>query len=286
MGTPDKTENLRLGGTTYSWLHQESLTAALHHLACAGFDRVEITTAAPHIQSSSAGILERHELLNTLRDLELAVTSVNPGFMDINLLSPSNEFRRVSLQAMMNELELASDLGAPILVTMPGRRHALSPAPDEACRWWLDQALEKLIDRGERLGVAIGLETNPYGYLGSAAELTGIVDGINSPWLGITYDVANTINMETPADGVKTVAKHLILAHVSDTLRERWAHTSPGRGDVDFGSYAQALRDVGYTGTTVYELVDMEPVGDRLHRDVEQLAKYGWQTMRPRKNPM
>ena len=41
---------------------------------------------------------------------------------------------------------------------MPGRRHALSPAPDEACRWWLRQALERLVRRGEELGVGLALE--------------------------------------------------------------------------------------------------------------------------------
>ncbi|RKN44003.1 sugar phosphate isomerase/epimerase family protein [Streptomyces hoynatensis] len=269
---------LALGGTTYSWMHQATLTEALRGLAEAGFTQVELTTAAPHLQSGAAGTLERHALVRELRALGLTPTSVNPGFLDINLLSPSNEFRALSLRAMLDELELAADLGAPYVIAMPGRRHALSPAPDEACRWWLDQALDTLVTRGEALGVALALETNPYGYLGSAAQLTEIADRVDSPWLGIAYDAANTLTVENVADGVRTAAHRLKIAHVSDTWRDRWVHTSPGRGEVDFAAYADALREVGYTGPTIYELIDMEPPGPRLARDIATFGQYGWTT--------
>ncbi|WP_167133187.1 sugar phosphate isomerase/epimerase family protein [Paramicrobacterium chengjingii] len=269
---------LALGGTTYSWLYQESLINALRHLANAGITQVEITTAPPHLQSSAAGFVERHQLVRELNTLGMHPTSVNPGFLDINLLSPSNEFRELSVKAMVSELEIAADIGAPLVIAMPGRRHALSPAPDEACRWWLDRALHTLVTRGEQLGVSLALETNPYGYIGSAQQLIEVTDRFDSPWLGIAYDVANTINVERAADGVRTAAPRLKIAHMSDTWRDRWAHTSPGRGHVDFGAYADALREVGYKGPTIYELIDMELVGDRLSTDIATFETYGWTT--------
>ena len=269
---------LPLAGATYSWMHQDSLSHALRTLAEVGFRQVELTTASPHLQTRSAGYLERHQLLRELRSLELSVTSVNPGFLDINLLSPHDGFRALSLEVMLSEIEIAADLGAPIVVMMPGRRHALSPAPDEACRWWLRQALEILVRRGEQLGVALALETNPYGYLGTAHELIAIADDIDSPHLGIAYDVANTIDHGDVAEGVRAVRDRLLIAHVSDTWKDRWAHTSPGRGEIDFGAYADALRAVGYAGPTVYELIDMEPPMPRLVDDVAALGEHGWTT--------
>jgi sugar phosphate isomerase/epimerase len=271
---------LALAGATYSWMHQESLSHALRALAEAGFQQVELTTASPHLQTRSAGYLERHQLLRELRALGLTVTSVNPGFLDINLLSPHDGFRALSLEVMLSELEIAADLSAPIVVAMPGRRHALSPAPDEACRWWLRQALERLVARGEQLGVAIALETNPYGYLGTAPELVAVADELDSPYLGIAYDVANTIDHGDVAEGVRAVRDRLLIAHVSDTWKDRWAHTSPGRGDIDFQGYADALRAVGYEGPTVYELIDMEPPEPKLAADVAALGAYGWTTER------
>lgn len=269
---------LALAGATYSWMHQASLSHALRTLAEVGFRQVELTTASPHLQTRSTGYLERHQLLRELRSLGLTVTSVNPGFLDINLLSPHDGFRALSLEVMRSEIEIAADLGAPIVVMMPGRRHALSPAPDEACRWWLRQALEVLVRRAEELGVGLALETNPYGYLGTAQDLVEVADEIDSPHLGIAYDVANTVDHGDVAQGVRAVQERLMIAHVSDTWKDRWAHTSPGRGEVDFAAYADALRAIDYRGPTVYELIDMQPPMPRLVDDIAALGSHGWTT--------
>ena len=274
------TGSLALGGTTYSWLYQAPLHQAIDALAATGFRQIEITTAAPHLQAGGFGKYERYELRRVLADRGLSVTSTNPGFLDINLISPSNEFRRASVRAVRDELELAHDLQAPVMILIPGRRHALSPAPDQACRWWLDQALDTLLTRAGELGVTIALETNPYGYLGDAKALAELVDHVGSPHLGIAYDVANTINQEDPADGVRTAGHRIRIAHVSDTWRDRWAHTSPGRGEVDFRRYADALRAIGYAGITIYELIDLEPPLPRLPEDIATFEKFGWSPSR------
>jgi sugar phosphate isomerase/epimerase len=267
---------LALGATTYSWLHQAPLREAIDSLAEIGFQHIEITTAAPHLQSSGFGKYERHELHRALAARGLTVTSTNPGFLDINLISPGNDFRRISVEAILGELELAHDLEAPLVIAMAGRRHALSPAPEEACRWWLEQALEILLARAAKLGVTIALETSPHGYFGDATRLSELVDHVGSPHLGIAYDVANTINQEDPWDGVRTAGNRIRIAHMSDTWRDRWAHTSPGRGEVDFERYADALRSIGFDGVTIFELIDMEPPLPRLHDDIATFAKLGW----------
>jgi sugar phosphate isomerase/epimerase len=63
---------------------------------------------------------------------------------------------------------------------------------------------------------------------------------------------------------------------VSDTWASRWAHTSIGRGEVDFAAFTAALRDAGFTGTTVYELVDGEDPEPRLAADLSALRAAGW----------
>ena len=71
------------------------------------------------------------------------------------------------------------------------------------------------------------------------------------------------------------MARHLKLVHVSDPWRDRWAHTSVGR-DVDPTATAAALRAIRYTGPTVYELIDMEPVEPRISRELDALRAAGW----------
>jgi sugar phosphate isomerase/epimerase len=268
---------LPLAGCTFGWLHQAPLVDALRELSVHGVRQIELTTAPPHLFTRHFGSYERKDLARLLARLDLSVTSVNPSFADINLLSTNPEIREVSERQLAAEIELAADLGASYVVVIPGRRHALAPAPDAAARAVLDEGLGRLLRRATELGVTIALENSPYGYLGSAADLLGIVRAWDSPRLRVAYDVANALAQEDPAAGVALLGEYLALAHVSDTWRTRWAHTSVGRGEVDFASFAAALEaNAAFTGPTVYELVDGEDPAPRLAADLDVLARAGW----------
>jgi sugar phosphate isomerase/epimerase len=269
-------EPLQLSGCTFGWLHRAPLADALRALARHGITTFELTTAPPHLFTRHFGRYERHELGRLLGALGLRVVSVNPSFADINLISTNPEIRDISERQLGAEIELAADLGASYVVVIPGRRHALAPAPDDAAEAVLCEGLGRLLDRAAALGVTLALENSPYGYLGTSAELLRIAREWDSPHLRLVYDVANALAQEDPAEGVSRAAPFLALAHVSDTWRSRWAHTSVGRGEVDFPGFARALRASGFTGTTVYELADGEDPGPRLAADLAALRTAGW----------
>lgn len=272
----DEESGLHLIGCSYGWLHQKPLGAALRVLADHGFESLELTTAPPHVHSPSMSHSDRTGLAEQVSELGLSVVSTNPSFCDINLVSTNPDFRRLSEDQIRHELELASDLEAEVVVVIPGRLHALAPAPDEATRPRLVDTLNRLVGRAGQLGVTIGLENSPYGYLGASRDLVSVVDEVDSPHLGVVYDVANALAIEDPAEGLETVAHRLVLTHLSDTWRDRWAHTSPGRGEVDFAAFASALSRVAYTGHNVYELIDMEPPEPRLAADIAALEAAGF----------
>lgn len=270
------TQQLPLAGCTFGWLHRAPLADALRSLSEHGVRSVELTTAAPHLFTRHFGRYERQSLTRLLAALGLRVISVNPSFVDINLISTNPEIREVSERQLTAEIELAADIGACFVVVIPGRRHALAPAPDDAARAVLDEGLGRLVSRAAELGVTIALENSPYGYLGSSAELLEVVRRWDTPSLRIAYDVANALGQEDPADGVARLGQYLALAHVSDTWRTRWAHTSVGRGEVDFPAFAAALASAGFAGPTVYELVDGEDPAPRLPADLAALESAGW----------
>jgi sugar phosphate isomerase/epimerase len=267
---------LPLSGCTFGWLHRAPLVDALRSLAAHGLRSVELTTAPPHLFTRHFGRYERKDLARLLRSLEISVTSVNPSFADINLISTNPEIRAISERQLAAELELAADLGARCVVVIPGRRHALAPAPDEAASAVLHEGLGRLLDRATALGVTIALENSPYGYLGSSADLLTLVRAWDNPRLRVAYDVANALGQEDPADGVARLRGHLAIAHISDTWRDRWAHTSVGRGEVDFAAFNAALIAADFAGPTVYELVDGEDPAPRLPADLAALEKAGW----------
>jgi sugar phosphate isomerase/epimerase len=267
---------LALSGCSFGWLHRAPLADALRALARHGLRTLELSTVPPHLFTRRFGRYERQELLRLLRALDLRVVSVNPSFADINLISTNPEIREVSERQLGAEIELAADLGAGYVVVIPGRRHALAPAPEEAAEAVLNEGLGRLLDRARALSVTIALENSPYGYLGTSAELLRIVQRWDDPHLRLVYDAANALAQEDPAEGIRKAGPYLALAHISDTWTDRWAHTSVGRGDVDFPGFARALRDTGFTGTTVYELVDGEDPEPRLPADLAALRAAGW----------
>lgn len=272
---------LHLSGCTYAWLYDSPLPHALRSLADHGFETLELTTAPPHLHPPELDREDRTRLSRLLGDLGLRVLSTNPTFCDVNLVSTNPEFRTLSEERMMADLELAADLEASFVVAVPGRLHSLAPAPLEISRPWLVEGLARLASRAESLGPALCLENNPYGFLGTSHELVEVVDEIDSTHLGIVYDVANALAIQDPAAGLREVAHRLMLSHISDTWRDRWAHTSPGRGEVDFAAFAAVLGEIGYRGPTVYELIDMEPPDPRLARDIEFLSEAGWSLTAP-----
>ena len=268
---------LPLAGCTFGWLHQAPLADALRELAANDVRTVELTTAPPHLFTRHFGRYERKDLARLLHGIGVQVISVNPSYADINLVSTNPEIREISERQLAAEIELAADLGAGYVVVIPGRRHALAPAPDEAARAVLDEGLGRLLDRATETGVTIALENSPYGYLGPSADLLSVVRDFDHPRLRVAYDVANALAQEDPVVGVARLGEYLGLAHVSDTWRSRWAHTSVGRGEVDFTGFAAALAAAGFTGRTVYELVDGEDPAPRLATDFAALSKAGWE---------
>ena len=164
----------KLAGCTFGWLHRAPLADALRSLSAAGVRTIELTTAPPHLFTRHLGPYERKDLARLLRALGLGVASLNPSFADINLISTNPEIRAVSERQLTAEIELAADLSAQHVVVIPGRRHALAPAPDAAAKAVLNETLGRLLDRAAALGVTIALENSPYGYLGSSADLLNL----------------------------------------------------------------------------------------------------------------
>ena len=124
----------KLAGCTFGWLHRAPLADALRSLSAAGVRTIELTTAPPHLFTRHLGPYERMDLARLLRALGLGVVSLNPSFADINLISTNPEIRAISERQLTAEIELAADLSAQHVVVIPGRRHALAPAPDAAAK--------------------------------------------------------------------------------------------------------------------------------------------------------
>lgn len=259
--------------STYTHLWSVDLDRALDDLAAAGFSRVEILAAPPHIEVAElAQSIKR--LVGAARRAGVTVHSVVPSGADVNLASVEPGMRDWSVDYFVAVGRLAATVGARWLVTHPGRRHALRPAPYRLCVEWATMGMERIIEAMRDDGIGVLLENTPTGVLDTAAECAELASRFAADDMGVCYDVANGHMVEDVDVALDTAASHLRLVHVSDATRMRWAHDPIGTGEIDFGRVAAALRRNGYESEIVVETLH-DGAGSGLAQDVAALRRSG-----------
>lgn len=260
--------------TNFGFLYRASLDDALEAIARSGYRHVELAPVPPHLLATECDSAQRRQLRRRFEDLDLECVSVNPA--ELNLVSANAEIRSLALRQYQACIELAYDLGAHVQMIVPGRQNALVPMPiDDAVRL-LTAQLAVLLDDAHRTGVALAIETVPFGFLETTKAVAGVVREISDPSLGIAVDCANTFAIENIADGVRLAGQDLLMAQFSDAWRGRWAHTSIGRAEIEFGPFFEALAEISYTGPCIYELVDGDDPVPRIGADLVAIRERGW----------
>jgi sugar phosphate isomerase/epimerase len=267
---------VRIGATTLGYLHQRAtLDDALESLARAGYKLVDVSPTPPHLFLPGAGIYETRQVMRLLNRLGLECASVSPT--ELNLVSTNPDYAALSREHLRLSLELAHDLEAGAVVFAPGRLFVLNPAPIDDARSALLRQIELLVPEAERLGVVLAVEAVPFGFMQTGAAVADVVDAVGSPWLQATYDAANTLATEAPDVGLSALGERLGVMHVSGAWLDRWAHASVRDSDVDLGACMAALRGIGFTGPTIYELVDGTDPEARLRDDLALFLERGWE---------
>jgi sugar phosphate isomerase/epimerase len=267
---------MQVGITTYGYMYSASLESSLESIAAAGFKSVEIAPAPPHLLLADPDREQRRQLSRLLERLGLRCVSINPP--ELNLISANPDLREVAFRYYREGVLLAHELGATIVVVIPGRQSQLIPMPlDAAIKLFLDQ-LSQLVKVAHEFRVDLAVETVPFGFAESTAEVVSLVHEIGDERVGVALDVANIFGREDVPRAVELAARSLKIAHLSDTWRNRWAHTAIGAAEVDFGEFVRALDHSGFQGPCIYELVDGRDPRPRIAKDLARLRELGLTT--------
>ena len=264
---------MRIGMTTYGYLYSAPLEGALESIAHAGFKLVEIAPSPPHLVRTDEDRGSRLKLVRKLEQLQLTCISINPT--ELNLISTNPDLRDLALRLYAEAIALAHDLGAQMVVVVTGRQSQLIPMPVEMATRIVLEQLSRLVKEAHEHHVDLAIETVPFGFAESAAEVAALVHQIGDERVGIALDVANIFGKEDVSLAVSTAAPSLKMAHLSDTWRNRWAHTAIGSAEVDFAEFVEALERNGFRGPCIYELVDGSDPGLSIAADLERLKNLG-----------
>ncbi|OGB94657.1 MAG: hypothetical protein A2Z31_00135 [candidate division NC10 bacterium RBG_16_65_8] len=239
-----------------AWIYGDApLDATLGRIATAGYDGVEIPGEPGSLDPAEVRrLLVRHNL----EPLGLTASCMVPATRR-DLAHPDAAIRADAVRYVVDCLRFAAEVGAPLIQMLPSGETRLAPLATQAAEWaWSVAAMREAAREAERLGIKISIEPlNRYeAYLvTNADEAMAYLAAVDSPWVGTTLDLFHA-NLEEPDIGrsIRTAGPRLLHVHVADTNRQ-----GLGRGHLDLGAAARALRDIGYDGSIIVEVTPPGP---------------------------
>ena len=161
------------------------------------------------------------------------------------------------IEKTQRALELAADMGAPIVTTHVG---AIPEDPSDPLYQIFLRSCGEIARHGERIGACLAMETGQE----TAECLKSFIETIGSPGAKVNYDPANMLRHGT-VEGVPILAPHIVHTHAKDRHPETGVPTV-GEGAVPWEEYLTALKSIGYDGWYALEDESGEDVIPSLRR--------------------
>jgi D-psicose/D-tagatose/L-ribulose 3-epimerase len=259
ISTPNETPASTKGSKTSSgtalqfsatqWIFgSEELEATASRLASLGYDGIELAGDPDTYDAKTVrAVLDRHGLSLT------SICGMYPH--DRDLSSPDPGVRANGVRYIRRCAQLASELGADIVIVVPGPVGRVTPITTEAEEWELAVlSIGEAADEAAECGVRLAIEAlNRYeSYflrsLQNAARLALDIDRRN---VGLMADLFHMNIEEADVAGAIRAAGNIVWhVHLADSNRR-----PPGLGHTDFAGVMAALTEIGYEGALTMEFM-------------------------------
>lgn len=204
------------------------------------------------------------KLRKTMDAAGIEAASVTTGALWETPLTASDPGTRERGKAAVRKcLEVAHRLGATGILVVPGAvevffNPAMEIVPYDVALARVQEAMEDLVPVAERHKVAIGLENVWNKMFLSPLEARDFVDRFGSEYLGWFLDVGNLLTIGLPEHWIRILGPRIKKVHVKDFRRA--VGTLDGfvdllEGDVNWPEVMKALREVGYDGYLIAEMI-------------------------------
>jgi sugar phosphate isomerase/epimerase len=186
----------------------------------------------------------------------LSVTSICGIYTPARDLShPSKEIRQAGVRYVRACAELASALGAAVLIVVPTAVGRIAPEAEAAAeRRWAVESIREAAGPAEQVGVRLVIEAlNRYeSYLINRLEASAqLVADVNRPNVGLMADLFH-MNIEEVSlpDAIRSFGDLVWHVHLADSNRR-----APGLGHTDFPAVVACLKTIGYRGALTMEFL-------------------------------
>ena len=270
-----------VAASTFPFLYSHDGLGALKHLNSLGYDKFEMMIFPPHCWPRELSVARRKEYKSWLNGEGGKITSFCYPLLDNNPNGVDRLMRAYTLDRYREAIDLAAEWECPYVVAIPGPVNSLINPPHEWMLDWFVEGMKQLVDYAKGTEVQLLLENVPFTYLPTAQDMKDTA-ALIGPEVGVNLDICNSAFIkEDPAEAIRMLGDLIKNVHVSDSGYEEFLHTRLGTGIVEPGPAADALREIGYSGVTVLEIISdalqpgADPDGD-IRASHAILAQHGW----------
>ncbi len=234
---------------------ETSLSAMAKSSAQAGFDGVELVVNDRGELNLATPPADVAAVLRHFGETGLAVAALaSDVYTTHNFASPDESSRRTATETTRRLIELACHLEAP-LVWLRGAVIDPSKQSDEIVSYEtaLNRVFEGVMEaaeQAEKLGVKIAFRAAGDGFLLSPVETRALVDRLNSPAIGVAFNLNDVARFGCPVDWLRCLSYRLLGVFLGAGDRPNGE-----TGVIDAAKICTALNEVSYDGPLIYESV-------------------------------
>lgn len=229
-----------------------------------GYEAVELcigVDGALHLETTQA---ECEQILAQAAEIGIKVASVASGtYWGFAVGDADAANRAKAVDALQIMVTITGWLGCKTLLTIPGAvdvffdpGRAIQPY-DEVLRY-ASEGIKAALPAAEKAGVVMGIENVWNKFLLSPTEMASFIDSFGSKHVGAYVDVANILPYGYPEQWLRILGHRVAGVHFKDFRKA--VGTIEGfvdllEGDVDWPAVMSAIKEIGYTGPVVAELI-------------------------------
>jgi len=233
-----------------------------------GFDAIELCIARQGVLTDKTTKEECRAIVAEAKKIGIEISSVASGeSWGASPTASDAKVRKQIIDFTKKALHMTKQLGADAYLFVPGAVDVFflpdaEVIPYDVCYKRATEAVAKLVDMAEKVGVTIGIENVWNKFLLSPLEMRCFIDSFQSKRVGAYFDVGNVILTGYPEQWIKILGKRIKRVHIKDFKKS--VGTVAGfvnllEGDVDFAAVKKALAAIGYNGYVTAEMIPYAP---------------------------
>ena len=227
-----------------------SLTDKFKAAKAAGFGAIELNAPGFNVEEVNTAVAESGLPVDG---------SVCASHWQVRHTDADPKVRHQALNTLQEALRTTNAVGGKTVLLVVGRG---TDGTEEECWQRSIENISKAIPLAAELGITIAIENvwnhfcydHDGGADQSADKFVKYVDELNSPFVGMQFDIGNHWKYGPVGDWIRALGKRIVKLDVKGFSREQNKFTKVGEGDIDWLDIRKSLTEINFYGWCAAEV--------------------------------